>query len=272
MPRSKGSKRKRKPKSYRRSKRAKAMGDRFRKHGELTDHELEMEIEALENEEQASWRSWAFGPSHRLSSMKDELTERKREEKEYLRQHNNAAVENLEQQRQRRADEYDRLTREKQQEIQNIKQKKRDKSLAAERDRINKQRKRDESHRKKRSSSQPKKKYSMPKASDWMPPPPQGSGPGSGSGSHGHVHPEVVKAALAAMTAMSGKDVSTLTGEEIKSLYKKLALKLHPDKGGDTEAFKILSGAFETLQTHNIAAQSKKTKKKKKKGSKKRRH
>ena len=82
MPRSKGSKRK--PKSYRRSKRAKAMGDRFRKHGELTDHELEMEIEALENEEQASWRSWAFGPSHRLSSMKDELAERKREEKECL--------------------------------------------------------------------------------------------------------------------------------------------------------------------------------------------
>lgn len=35
------------------------------------------------------------------------------------------------------------------------------------------------------------------------------------------------------------------TGEEVKSLYKRLAMKYHPDKGGDNESMKALNLAFE---------------------------
>ena len=35
------------------------------------------------------------------------------------------------------------------------------------------------------------------------------------------------------------------TGEEVKALYKKLALKYHPDRGGDNESMKALNLAFE---------------------------
>ena len=35
---------------------------------------------------------------------------------------------------------------------------------------------------------------------------------------------------------------------EIKKAYRKLALKLHPDKGGDREMFEEIQKAFETLK------------------------
>jgi DnaJ-class molecular chaperone len=37
------------------------------------------------------------------------------------------------------------------------------------------------------------------------------------------------------------------THEEIKKSYKKLALKYHPDRGGDAEKFKLINRAYETL-------------------------
>lgn len=40
---------------------------------------------------------------------------------------------------------------------------------------------------------------------------------------------------------------STATSHEIKKSYRKLALKHHPDKGGDPEAFKEMANAYEIL-------------------------
>ena len=37
------------------------------------------------------------------------------------------------------------------------------------------------------------------------------------------------------------------TEKEIKSAYRKLAIKHHPDKGGDPEKFKQIAAAYETL-------------------------
>ena len=39
----------------------------------------------------------------------------------------------------------------------------------------------------------------------------------------------------------------TASDQEIKKAYRKLALKHHPDKGGDPEKFKALSEAYECL-------------------------
>ena len=37
----------------------------------------------------------------------------------------------------------------------------------------------------------------------------------------------------------------------IKNAYKKLAMKYHPDKGGDPEKFKKISEAYEVLSDSN---------------------
>src|ERR1700733_2317600 len=40
----------------------------------------------------------------------------------------------------------------------------------------------------------------------------------------------------------------TATTDEVKKAFRKLALKAHPDKGGDPEKFKEISVAYEVLQ------------------------
>jgi DnaJ family protein A protein 2 len=37
------------------------------------------------------------------------------------------------------------------------------------------------------------------------------------------------------------------TFDQIKKAYRKLALKEHPDKGGDAEKFKLITNAYEVL-------------------------
>jgi DnaJ family protein A protein 2 len=47
-------------------------------------------------------------------------------------------------------------------------------------------------------------------------------------------------------------DILGLTGkptwDEIKSVYRKLVLKHHPDRGGDPEMFKKVQAAYELLE------------------------
>lgn len=43
---------------------------------------------------------------------------------------------------------------------------------------------------------------------------------------------------------------NTASWEEVEKAYKKLALKNHPDKGGDEEEFKKISGAHDVLKKH----------------------
>jgi len=47
---------------------------------------------------------------------------------------------------------------------------------------------------------------------------------------------------------------STATSNEIKRAYRRLALKHHPDKGGDPEKFKALSEAYEILMEEETRA------------------
>eukprot|EP00434_Breviolum_minutum_P034723 symbB.v1.2.030737.t1/scaffold3495.1/size92607/7 len=42
----------------------------------------------------------------------------------------------------------------------------------------------------------------------------------------------------------------TATDSEIRSSYKRLALQLHPDKGGDPDKFKLMKEAYEVLSNH----------------------
>ena len=39
----------------------------------------------------------------------------------------------------------------------------------------------------------------------------------------------------------------TASSEEIRKAFRRKALKAHPDKGGDPELFKKISGAYEVL-------------------------
>ena len=58
--------------------------------------------------------------------------------------------------------------------------------------------------------------------------------------------------------------------EECKKLYKKLAFKHHPDRGGDTETMKAINAEFDYVIENNIFKSSKKdTKKDAKKDTKK---
>ena len=43
----------------------------------------------------------------------------------------------------------------------------------------------------------------------------------------------------------------TATESEIKSVYKKLAVKNHPDRGGDEEKFKEIANAYDILKDEN---------------------
>ena len=50
--------------------------------------------------------------------------------------------------------------------------------------------------------------------------------------------------------------------EECKKLYKKLAFKYHPDRGGDTETMKAINAEFDYVIENNIFKSSKKDTKK----------
>lgn len=65
--------------------------------------------------------------------------------------------------------------------------------------------------------------------------------PGAGGGGHQKVDNEEYYEALGV-----SKDA---TGAEIKKSYRKLAIKHHPDKGGDPETFKKVSEAYDVLGT-----------------------
>ena len=43
--------------------------------------------------------------------------------------------------------------------------------------------------------------------------------------------------------------------DEIKQAYKKLAMKFHPDRGGDTKKFQEISQAYDTLGDQHKRAQ-----------------
>lgn len=43
------------------------------------------------------------------------------------------------------------------------------------------------------------------------------------------------------------------TPEEARSAYRALALRTHPDQGGDVEEFRAIHAAYKTLQEHGWA-------------------
>ena len=52
---------------------------------------------------------------------------------------------------------------------------------------------------------------------------------------------------LEALKVLGLQDIKELTADEVKRAYRKLAMKHHPDKGGDAEKFKRIVYAYESL-------------------------
>lgn len=76
-----------------------------------------------------------------------------------------------------------------------------------------------------------------------------------GSKKHSKKHSKNRKTKMAKTKGMSGDDPYTTLGvptnatlQDIKKAYKKLAVKHHPDKGGDPESFKKIDGAYKELK------------------------
>jgi hypothetical protein len=70
---------------------------------------------------------------------------------------------------------------------------------------------------------------------------------------------KVVAAANVVQVAAEGKDLYAVLGvapdataKELRTAYRKLAIKYHPDKGGDPEKMKELNLAYELLQDENL--------------------
>ena len=59
-----------------------------------------------------------------------------------------------------------------------------------------------------------------------------------------------------ALKILNLKDSGTLTTTKIKKTYYAMALKLHPDKGGDEEEFKKINAAYTLLTKPSISSRS----------------
>ena len=59
-----------------------------------------------------------------------------------------------------------------------------------------------------------------------------------------------------ALKILKLKDSDTLTTTNIKKTYYAMALKLHPDKGGDEEEFKKINAAYTLLTKPSISSRS----------------
>jgi len=47
------------------------------------------------------------------------------------------------------------------------------------------------------------------------------------------------------------ENIEDINNFELSKIYKKIALKVHPDKGGNAEKFKDLTTAYDMLKTLN---------------------